>query len=433
MRAIDLIAKRRDGIRHTEEELRLLSTSAADSSIPDYQLAAWLMAAYLNPLDREQTVWLTQAMADTGERLDLSALPSPRVDKHSTGGVGDKTTLALLPLLASCGATLVKMSGRGLGITGGTLDKLESLPGFRTDLTPEEMIRQAGAIGLALTGQTPRLVPADRTLYSLRDAIGAVDSLPLIVSSILSKKIAGGADRIVLDVKCGSGGFMPTLERATELAEWLKSVGEGCGLSLWIAITDMEQPLGIWAGNALELKEAVRTLKGEERGRFRELCVRLAGLALVSSGLAPSLEEGAEVAGSALDSGKAAEKARAWFRAQGASVDPLTTEEWCVAPVQTTLTWRGDSGFVGRVDARKVGEAVVALGGGRKAKGESIDASVGVGTRVEVGDALTPGQVVFEVHARSEADAEEAVNQLLSALEVQAEPVPPRPVVIAVL
>lgn len=226
---------------------------------------------------------------------------------------------------------------------------------------------------------------------------------------------------------------MPTLERATELAEWLKSVGEGCGLSLRIAITDMDQPLGTWAGNALELKEAVRTLKGEDRGRFRELCVRLAGLALFSAGLAPSLEDGAEIAGSALDSGQAAEKARAWFRAQGASVDPLATEEWCVGPVQTSVPWRGESGFVGRIDARTVGEAVVELGGGRKEKSQAIDASVGVGTCVEVGDALSPGQVVFEVHARSEADAKEAESRLLSALEVQAEPVPPRPVVIAVL
>lgn len=433
MRAIDLIAKRRDGLRHTEEELRYLASSAADASTPDYQLAAWLMAAYLRPLDRDETVWLTQAMAYSGERLDLDALPSPRIDKHSTGGVGDKTTLVLLPLLASCGATLVKMSGRGLGITGGTLDKLESLPGFRTDLTPEEMIRQAAEIGLALTGQTPRLVPADKVLYSLRDAIGAVDSLPLIVSSILSKKIAGGADRIVLDVKCGSGGFMPTLERASELAEWLKAVGEGCGLHVRIAITDMDQPLGTWAGNALELKEAVRTLKGEERGRFRELCVQLAGLALSSAGLAISIEEGASAAEASIESGRAAEKARAWFTAQGARIDPFEGEGWQCAPTQRAVGWRGEPGFVAKIDARTVGETVVALGGGRKEKGQHIDPTVGIGTLVQVGEAIAPGQVAFEVHARSESVAEEAERRLLGALRVQSDPVPARAVVIEVL
>ncbi|HZH98209.1 MAG TPA: thymidine phosphorylase, partial [Fimbriimonadaceae bacterium] len=224
------IATRRDRGRHTREDLSWFAKAAAAGEIPDYQLSAWLMAAYLNPLDEQETAWLTVAMAESGQRLDLTGLPKPWVDKHSTGGVGDKTTLVLLPLLAACGLTCVKMSGRGLGITGGTIDKLSSVPGFRTDLSPEEMKKQAGEIGLALTGQTPDLAPADKVLYALRDATATVSSMPLIVSSILSKKLAGGAEALVLDVKCGSGAFMKTRSEADALAESLASTAALAGL-----------------------------------------------------------------------------------------------------------------------------------------------------------------------------------------------------------
>ncbi|MCH7945802.1 MAG: thymidine phosphorylase, partial [Armatimonadetes bacterium] len=280
----DIIAAKREGRANSVEELRFLSQGAADGSLSDEELTAWLKAAYQNTLSATETADLTLAMAESGERLDLAGLPKPWVDKHSTGGVGDKTTIVLLPLLAACGMTVVKMSGRGLGITGGTVDKLGSVPGFRLDLTPEEMKEQAGRIGLAITGQTPRLAPADKKLYALRDVSGTVGSVPLIVSSILSKKIAGGAETVVLDVKCGSGAFMKTLPEAQALAQALVETARLCGLDLHLSITDMDQPLGRAVGNALEVKEAIRVLQGSETGRFRDLCLHFAGRALAAVG-----------------------------------------------------------------------------------------------------------------------------------------------------
>ncbi|MFQ3588158.1 MAG: thymidine phosphorylase, partial [Fimbriimonadaceae bacterium] len=355
MSIADILAARRDGRPHTQAEIRRLVVGAADGSIPDYQLAAWLMAAFLRPLSLDETAWLAEAMADSGERMDLSALPKPWVDKHSTGGVGDKTTLVLAPLLAACGLTVVKMSGRGLGITGGTIDKLASVPGFRTDLDPEQMLAQAGRIGVALTGQTPRLAPADKTLYALRDATQTVASLPLIVSSILSKKIAGGAETVVLDVKAGSGSFMPTFEKAVELAEWLREVGSRCGLHVRTAITDMDQPLGRAVGNAVEVKEALRVLKGTERGRFRDLCLELAGLTLAASGRAPARAEGRRHAEEALDSGRALAKAFEWFEAQDADRTVFETEDWGVAPYRCEVR-ASSSGWVASLSAGVVGQ-----------------------------------------------------------------------------
>ncbi|MCG9894215.1 MAG: thymidine phosphorylase, partial [Fimbriimonadaceae bacterium] len=268
-----IIAAKRDRRVHSAGEIQAVIRGATDGSWTDDQLAAWLMAAFLNGLNPAETAELTKAMAESGERLDLTGLPQPWVDKHSTGGVGDKTTLVLLPLLASCGLTMVKMSGRGLGKTGGTIDKLESIPGFRTDLSPAEMIAQARMVGCALTGQTPKLAPADGRLYALRGATATVESIPLIVASILSKKMAGGAEVVVLDVKCGRGAFMTELPRARELKAELENVGREAGLKVRALVTDMDQPLGRAAGNALEVKEAIRVLKGEESGRFTELCL----------------------------------------------------------------------------------------------------------------------------------------------------------------
>lgn len=387
----EIISARRDGGTHTAAELRFLAQGAADETIPDYQLAAWLMAAYLNPLSAHETADLTVAMAESGERLDLTGLPKPWVDKHSTGGVGDKTTIALLPLLAACGLTVVKMSGRGLGTTGGTVDKLSSVPGFRMDLSPEEMKAIALRTGVAITGQTPRLAPADKKLYALRDATGTVGSVPLIVSSILSKKLAGGADTIVLDVKCGSGAFMSTVGQARELASQLKETGELCGLDIHISITEMDQPLGRAVGNALEVKEALRVLFGE-RGRVRDLCIHFAGLALSATGKGSAAD-----AERALDSGAALAKCREWFAAQGADLAVFENEDWCRAGNISELR-SSRSGFIARIDARTVGQAVVDMGGGRKKKGDSIDPAVGVVLRVEVGDRVEAGEVLAEIH-----------------------------------
>jgi pyrimidine-nucleoside phosphorylase len=428
MTARGLIEAKRDGQAHSAAELRFLAQGAADGTIPDYQLSAWLMAAYLRGLDAQETADLTMAMAKSGETLDLTGLAKPWVDKHSTGGVGDKTTIVLLPLLAACGLTMVKMSGRGLGITGGTIDKLESVPGFRTDLDPETVMAQAAKIGLALTGQTPRLAPADKTLYALRDATGTVASIPLITSSILSKKIAGGAETVIVDVKCGSGAFMGTLEDAHALAESLERTGALAGIAVKTVVTDMDQPLGSMVGNALEVKEALGVLRGEPgpepTRRFRELCVSLAGLALRTVG-----KGSAAVAAKALDSGAALAKAREWFAAQGA--DPLVfdSDDWAEAPHTAEVAARRP-GHVRRVDARLVGQAAMELGAGRPSKTDPIDPTVGVRCLVTVGSLVQAGTPVFEVHAAAPEAASRAQRLLDRAIEIVDDPVDARPCVL---
>lgn len=424
---MDTIAAKRDGQSNTKQQLEELASGAASGSIPDYQLSAWLMAAYLNGLNPQETADLTLAMAQSGERLDLTGLPKPWLDKHSTGGVGDKTTLVVLPILAACGVTMVKMSGRGLGITGGTIDKLESIPGFRTDLTPEEMIDQAKRIGIALSGQTPRLAPADGALYALRDVTGTVASIPLITASILSKKIAGGADTVVLDVKCGSGAFMKTLPEAEALARSLVDTGKLCGLKVSAVITDMDQPLGMAVGNRLEVQEAVQVLKNMSEGplfqdnsptprilpihRFRSLCVELAGHALEVVGLGDR-----SAAESTLAEGKAFAKAQEWFAAQGADIDNLGHDDtWKVS-----VEYLGQSGIVSRIDALTVGEVVMSLGGGRRAKSDSIHHGVGVLCLKSVGDQIGHRESVFIVSARSKQEGELARERLLSAIQVDA-------------
>jgi len=421
----ELIAAKRDRRAHTREELDFLAQCAANPAahgVEDYQLSAWLMAAYLNGLDLDETADLTMAMANSGERLNLEGLPHPWVDKHSTGGVGDKTTLVLLPLLAACGLTVVKMSGRGLGITGGTIDKLNSIPGFTTDLAPDEMVAQAKRIGLALTGQTPKLAPADGTLYALRDTTETVASMPLIVSSILSKKLAGGAEVLGLDVKCGSGSFMRTFEEASVLAKMLVEVATKCGLPSHATITDMDQPLGRAVGNALEVREAWETLEPEAaHSRFRELCIYLAGETLVAVGWAESQEEGQRIAESKLKDGSALTRAHLWIEAQGGSLNPdilprAPHVEEFLAPA---------SGSIERVDARVIGQAVVDLGGGRQRKEDVIDPAVGIEVLVEVGDEVEAGQPILRVHSN-----EASSLPLDRAFSISTEQVQKRPLIL---
>lgn len=420
-----ILADRRDGRPHTQADLEALAQGAADGQIPDYQLSAWLMAAVLNPLSAEETAWLTMAMARSGDVLNLAGLPTPWVDKHSTGGVGDKTSLVLLPLLAALGMTVVKMSGRGLGITGGTVDKLESVPGFRMDLSPAELLEQARRIGLAITGPTASLAPADKVLYALRDATATVASVPLIVSSILSKKIAGGAKTVILDVKCGSGAFMPNLDAAEELGRALKRTAELCGLKLSLAITDMNQPLGRAVGNALEVREAIEVLHGSDQGRFGRLCAEMGGRALLAVGRVPSLDEGIAQAREALQRGHALAKARAWFAAQGADPAVMDSAEGLpIASIVEDVEYAGPAGFVSRVDARRVGQAAMDLGAGRQSKTDSIDPAVGVEVLAEVGKHLASGKAVFRIHANDRARSETARESLVRAIGVSAEPVP---------
>ncbi len=415
----DVIAKKRDGKRHSREELQFLAQAAAGKQeAADYQLSAWLMAAYIHGLDQEETLGLTLAMAESGRRLNLSSLPRPWLDKHSTGGVGDKTTLVVLPVLAACGITTVKMSGRGLGITGGTIDKLESIPGFRTDLSIEELIAQAARIGFAITGQSADLAPADKTLYALRDTTATVGSMPLIVASILSKKIAAGADHLVLDVKCGSGAFMPDLESARKLAANLKETAESAGMKTSIAITDMSQPLGRTVGNGIEVLEADAVLRGEE-GRFADLCCSLAGEALTLTGISASAQAGYGRAREAIESGRALKCWRDFVLAQGGP-DIESTPLDTVIPIASMVEvmWEGTGGWVQEVNARKVGESVSAMGGGRRFKGDQIDHSVGIEVLVEVGDAITPGQPVFRVYGRNDSLASLNAALIVSLTEI---------------
>lgn len=431
-----VIATRRDGKRHTREEIAYLARAAGDGSAPDDQLAAWLMAAYINPLTDEETAWLTLDMAHSGERLDLTGLPKPWVDKHSTGGVGDKTSLVLLPLLASCGLTMVKMSGRGLGITGGTIDKLSSIPGFRVDLTPDEMKEQAKRIGLAITGATPSLAPADKRLYALRDSTTTVRSMPLIVSSILSKKIAGGAETVVLDVKCGSGAFMRDLDEARRLAELLMRTAELAGLKTKVAITDMDQPLGACVGNAVEVVEAISAIspaptQDPVKLRFRNLCIELAGITLEAAGKAKTRDEGRRIASEALSSGRAGDKQHEWFEAQGVRWESLDVPSLAGLDPRS-FTHQGASGWVKRVDARAVGEAVLDLGGGRKEKDDVVDLSVGVSMQVCVGSRVERGSPVFQVMARSLDAADRAARKIIEGIEIVSEPVEERPLILEV-
>ncbi len=427
-----LIAAKRDGLRHSEAELREFAKLVANGGIPDYQIAAWLMAAYLHPLDADETAYLTLGMADSGRRIDLTGLPHPWVDKHSTGGVGDKATLVLLPLLAAGGLTMVKMSGRGLGITGGTIDKLASVPGFRLDLKPHELKSQAGKIGLALTGQSPDLAPADKVLYALRDVTETVSSIPFIVSSILSKKIAGGAEIIMVDVKCGSGAFMPDLASAVALADALEETGLRCGLRVHTQITDMSQPLGASVGNALEVQEALDVLAGGQGvslsgpvRRFRKLCVLLAAETFVISNVVDTEEAGVQLAEKLLSNAAAARKAEAWFVAQGASWPPILPR----ANYQQGVVATSD-GFIAQVDAGQIGELVLGIGGGRKRKDDEIDPAVGVVMHVVVGDIVKTGQPLATLHTAQVATADD-LARLENAITVSEEPVSPRPLLVS--
>jgi len=423
MHTKEAIEAKRDGGTNSLEQLRHIASGAADGSIPDHMLSAWLMACFLNGLAPREAADLTLAMAESGERLDLTGIPRPWLDKHSTGGVGDKTTLVVLPILAACGITVVKMSGRGLGITGGTVDKLESVPGFRVDLSPQEMLAQAGRIGIALTGQTPRLAPADKTLYRLRDETATVESVPLITASILSKKIAGGAESVVFDVKCGSGAFMKTPHAARELATLLREVGEIAGLRVQTLVTDMDQPLGRTVGNLLEVQEAVRVLSGGGEPRFVELCTELAGagLALVGRG-------GAQEAKHALESGAALAKCEEWFLAQGADWDAFLDGKVPLASEVKVVT-APRSGWVARLDAGIVGEAALALGAGRASPGATIDPGVGIEVLTPVGAEVAEGDPLFRVFSRQRDKAIE--NLLLTAVTIQEAAVEPSAVILS--
>ncbi|MFY9272047.1 MAG: thymidine phosphorylase [Thermacetogeniaceae bacterium] len=398
MRAVDLIIKKREGERLTFQELDYLVSGFVEGEIPDYQMSSFLMAAFLRGLNYEETKYLTLAMIKSGDLLDLKDIPGIKVDKHSTGGVGDKTTLVLVPLVAAAGVRVVKMSGRALGHTGGTLDKLESIPGFRTDLSLAEMKEIASKIGAVLAGQTANLVPADKKIYALRDVTGTVDSLPLIASSIMSKKIAGGADRIVLDVKVGSGGFLPFVDRARALGELMAALGSEFHRKTVIVISSMEQPLGLAVGNALEVEEAISTLKGNGPGDLLELCLVLGGEMLAAAGAAPSPEEGRILLEKLLKQGAGLAKMREIIEAQGGSPEVLDNPDLLPRAAEQIELLADKEGFVHWINAREIGWASLLLGAGRLRKDDNVDPAAGIVLRKKMGDAVAVGEPLAVLH-----------------------------------
>jgi pyrimidine-nucleoside phosphorylase len=419
IRAADLIERKRNGQEHSPEEIADLVLGYSSGEVPDYQMSAWCMAVYFRGLSGSETYALTDAFIRSGETLELGAELGRRVvDKHSTGGVGDKTSLAVGPIVAACGVPFGKMSGRGLGHTGGTLDKLESIPGFRVELTTEEFVAQVREVGLAIVGTSADLVPADKNLYGLRDVTATVDIVPLIASSIMSKKIAAGADAIVLDVKVGDGAFMKTLDDARILAEQMVDLARRAGREVVCLLTDMDQPLGNAVGNALEVREAVATITGKGPEDFTELVLDACARLLSLSDLEIDLEEGRQRAQRALADGSALSAYQRWVRAQGGDPDPSALPR---APVLREVSAPRD-GVVTRLGALAVGIAALELGAGRRTKADTIDHSVGIVCHVKRGDTVKRGRVLADVHAADEASAERAAQTVVAAYELGDEP-----------
>ena len=423
----ELIRRKRDGQRLAADELSELILGYAHGDIPDYQLAAFCMAVYFRGLNGAETFALTDAMIRSGETIALgTAVGRTVVDKHSTGGVGDKTSLAVGPIVAACGVPFGKMSGRGLGHTGGTLDKLESIPGFRIELGTDEFVAQVRDVGLAIIGQSANLVPADKLLYGLRDVTATVDNVSLIAASIMSKKIAAGADAIVLDVKVGDGAFMRSVDDARELAQLMIELGRHAGRNVVCLLTDMDQPLGHAVGNALEIRETIATLRGEGPRDFEELVLGAAAHLLAISDLGIEERAARDRAASAIADGSAHAMYERWIAAQGGdpSEGALPT-----APVVRDVV-AGSDGFVRAIGAVDVGLAALRLGAGRRTKDDAIDHSVGIRCLKKRGDAVAAGDVIAEVHARDDAAADEGAKDVLAAYRLADEAPPAAPIIL---
>jgi pyrimidine-nucleoside phosphorylase len=425
----ELIQRKRDGAELSGDELADLVLAYARDEVPDYQMAAFCMAVYFQGLSAEETHALTDAMVRSGETIDLSPLGRKVVDKHSTGGVGDKASIVIGPIVAACGVPFAKMSGRGLGHTGGTLDKLESIPGFRLELAGDEFIRQVQEVGMAIVGQTADLVPADRKLYALRDVTATVDIIPLIASSIMSKKIAGGADAIVLDVKVGHGAFMKDLDEARELARTMVELGWLEGREVVCELTDMDQPLGRAVGNALEIHEALDTLEGSGPADLTELVLGASAHLLALSDLGVAVDEGRRRAEEALAGGAARERYDQWVRAQEG--DPRREALPRAAVVRAVPAHA--AGFVQGIAATDVGLAALHLGAGRVRKDDAIDHAVGVVCLAKRGDRVEPGQPLAEVHARDDESAAQVVREVEASYGIGDGEPEQKPIVLDVL
>jgi pyrimidine-nucleoside phosphorylase len=434
LRAVDLIHKKRSGGQLSMEELSFLIEGYCRGDIPDYQMSAWAMAVYFRGMTAEETADLTLAMARSGDQVDLSPVKGVKVDKHSTGGVGDKTTLIIGPMVAACGVPVAKMSGRGLGHTGGTIDKLESMEGFRTELPKERFFEQVNEIGLAVIGQSGNITPADKKLYALRDVTATVDSIPLIASSVMSKKIAAGADAIVLDVKTGSGAFMKSLDEAEELAKAMVDIGTQVGRETAALISDMDQPLGYAIGNALEVAEAIATLHGRGPEDLTDLCVKLGAHMVVLGGKAESLDAAEAMLREGLSSGAALGKFRAFVAAQGGNPDVADRPELLPQAPAIIEVKAKQEGYVRRIDAEKLGTAAMLLGAGRATKEAEIDYAVGLALRAKVGSQVGAGDTIALLHAREDNPAAREVMELvLDAYEIGPERPGPKPLLLSVV
>jgi pyrimidine-nucleoside phosphorylase/thymidine phosphorylase len=432
-RAIDVIRKKRDGIELRREEIEALVNAYTRGEIPDYQVSAWLMAAVLRGMTRAETAALTDAMLRSGDVLDFSSLPHKKVDKHSTGGVGDKTSLVLAPLVAAAGVYVPMISGRGLGHTGGTLDKLEAVPGFNVNLPVAEFRRVLESCGCAMIGQTAEIAPADRKLYALRDVTGTVESPYLICASIMSKKLAEGIDALVLDVKTGSGAFMKSEKEAEFLAELMVETGERMGKHVVALITDMDQPLGNKVGNALEVIEVVEVLRGKGPEDLRELCLHLAGWMLHLGGVSKSVAEGTQHSSQLLLSGKALEKFRQMIELQGGD-SRLVEDPTCLPEARHTLqVMSPKAGFISSMQCERIGTACVILGGGRERKEDSVDPAVGIVLHKKAGDRVGAQEPLATLHYNSEARAKQAQKLIAESIQIAEEPPPKRPLIHRVI
>jgi len=417
MRMYDLIVKKRSGYELTQEEINYLIQGYTNDNIPDYQVAAFLMAVFFHGLTPRETSDLTMAMVNSGDVVDLSSIPGIKVDKHSTGGVGDKTTLILAPLVAAAGLPVAKMSGRGLGHTGGTIDKLESIPGFNVSVPTNKFLKQVKDIKVAVASQTGHLAPADKKLYALRDVTATVDSIPLIASSVMSKKIASGADAIVLDVKVGSGAFMRTLADARALARSMVEIGRAMGRKTTAVITNMDQPLGNTVGNALEVREAIDTLNGKGPQDLHHLCLELGSRMLVAGGIATSSDDACELLQNLLTSGKAMEKFTEMVKFQGGDVTVLNNLDNLpradnIYPVKSPA-----SGYISAIDAESVGRSAMLLGAGRHAKEDSIDPAVGIVLEKKFGDNVQRGETLAHLHVNDTKMLPEVERMLTMSYE----------------
>lgn len=417
----DIIIKKRDGKALSKEEINFFVKGYVEDEIPDYQASALLMAIYFQKMNREETGLLTEAMRYSGDTIDLSSIKGIKVDKHSTGGVGDKTTLIVAPIVAACGVPIAKMSGRGLGFTGGTVDKMESIPDFRTTLEPQEFLDQVNEIGISVIGQTAHITPGDKKLYALRDVTGTVENFSLIASSIMSKKLAAGSDKILLDVKCGDGAFMENLEDAVTLGKIMCDIGSFAGKTTVAAATDMSQPLGKAVGNSLEVIEAIETLKGHGPKDIEELSERLSGIMLYLGGRVKTPEEGAVLAKQAIASGAALEKMKSFISKQGGNAGVV--DDYSLFPqasVELNLVAEG-SGYISKIKARTIGKASQHTGAGRAKKEDDIDLAAGIILHKKVGDGVSRGDVLATFYGNDKKKVEMAKTEASMAFEITKE------------